>query len=165
MLTNHEEMLNLKKVRLSTIHTPLTAEPASELKRKWIPLKIVKMISSTAYKLDIPSNRNIHPVLHISRLLPYTTDDDRFPNRDKPASVYRREVTDIPPDFSEVENVIKTRKRVYKGRYRTWFLIKWKNFPPEDNSWEPFSSLNAATKLISKRQKLLIHCTGEVAKA
>ena len=133
-------------VRLSTIHTPLTAGPASKLKPKWIPLEITKKVSSTAYKLDIPSNWKIHPVFHISRLLPYNIDDNKFPNRDKPVPAHQRDVTELPPNFYEVEDIIKTRKHKHKGCYRTEYLVKWKNFPHEDNSWEPLSNLNAAAK-------------------
>jgi Chromo (CHRromatin Organisation MOdifier) domain len=137
-------------VRLSTGHVPLTAGPASQLKPKWTPDRITAKLPSTAYKLDIPANKNIQPVCHISRLFPYKADDDKFPSRNKPVPAHQREVADLPPNFYEVEDVIKARRRKHKGQCRKEYLVKWKNHPAEDNSWEPINCLNDASKMIRK---------------
>ena len=54
-----------------------------KLSSKYIgPFKIKKKISDVVYELDLPTDMNIHPSFHISKLKKYNVNDDElFPNR------------------------------------------------------------------------------------
>jgi len=93
------------------------------------PFHINKVISPVAYQLALPLAWGIHDVFHSSLLLPYKETTTHGPNFTRP-----------PPDLIEgeeeyeVEAVINHR---YHGRRRQLqYLIKWKDYPSSDNTWE-----------------------------
>lgn len=103
------------------------------------PYTITDVISSTAYKLDLPASLRIHPVFHISMLKEYKESED-FNRATPPPPI-------ILPDESEeyeVESILD--KRTLKGK--TQYLVKWLGYPLHDATWEPLSNLgNAKEKL------------------
>jgi len=48
--------------------------------KRYGPFKIIKMISSVAYQLQLPPSWKIHPVFHASLLLPYSETPSHSPN-------------------------------------------------------------------------------------
>ena len=95
------------------------------------PFKVLERISDVSYKIDLPKNFRIHPIIHIEELEPFPKD--KF-NREDP----------LPPTLVngheeyEVEKVLDKRKHYGKIQY----LIKWKGYPHSESSWEPESNLN-----------------------
>jgi deoxyuridine 5'-triphosphate nucleotidohydrolase len=73
----------------------------------------------------------IHPVFHVVKLKPHVTNE--IPER-TPPKVPDPIVVDGHEEF-EVEEIIDSRR--YRGKIQ--YLVKWKNFPIEANSWEPSS--------------------------
>lgn len=55
------------------------------------------------------------------------------------ASVERENVYDV-------ENILD--KKIIKGK--TFYYVKWENFPPEQNTWEPLSNLSNVRHLVKK---------------
>jgi Chromo (CHRromatin Organisation MOdifier) domain len=104
-------------------------------------------------------------VLHISRLLSYNINDIKFPNQDKPVPAHQPDVNDIPPNFCEVEDIIKSRKHKHNGCYRTEYFINWIDFPVDVNSWEPLSNSWEPLRKTSahSRQEMRIICAGAVS--
>mmetsp|Transcript_14973 Transcript_14973/g.23179 ORF Transcript_14973/g.23179 Transcript_14973/m.23179 type:complete len:134 (+) Transcript_14973:181-582(+) len=49
---------------------------------------------------------------------------------------------DVEEDFYEVEAVVGQRKK--KGRYE--YLIKWKGYASDQNTWEPIANLNKSAR-------------------
>jgi hypothetical protein len=51
--------------------------PTQKLTPKYIgPFKIIQVVSTTSYKLELPEMMKIHSVFHVSLLKPYKTSDD-----------------------------------------------------------------------------------------
>jgi hypothetical protein len=59
------------KVRLSTDNITLADYPSSKLRPRYLgPFTVIKVVSPVSYKLSLPSSMAVHPVFHVSRLLP-----------------------------------------------------------------------------------------------
>lgn len=122
------------EVWLSATNLKLSC-PSRKLGPRFIgPFKIKRVVNPVAFELSLPSSYRIHPVFHTSLLKPVTPSS--FPGREK-----------LPPppiniegeDEFEVEAIMDCRRRGGHIQY----LVKWKGYPPEDNSWEPSSNIHA----------------------
>ena len=100
------------------------------------PFEVKKRIKEVNYELRLPRNMRIRPVFHISLLepapadAPLETDIEMEPNQ-----------TDY-----EVEQLLDVRKFGNQWRY----LVKWKNYPSEENSWEPIKCLKDCPKRLEQ---------------
>ena len=86
-----------------------------------------------------------------ARPLKRPLDDNDISNQDEqlpiePAIKHYK----ISSEFYEVEDVISSKIAKHNGRFRKVFLIKWKNYPADANTWEPLCNLNAATRKLVK---------------
>ena len=99
------------------------------------PFRMKKPIGKQAYRLVLPTAWQIHNIFHISYLEPYQerTGSD--------------EATLIPPpdliddsEEDEVEEILEKRSR--KGELQ--YLVKWKGWGPEYNSWVPLGDMENA---------------------
>ena len=111
-------------------HTP-------KLAPRWQgPFCISKVVSPVAYQLALPLSWNVHDVFHASLLLPYRETTTHGPNFTRP-----------PPDLIEnqeeyeVEAIIN--HRYYGRRRQLQYLIKWKDYPSSDNTWEGAGDVHA----------------------
>jgi len=136
-----------EQVLLSTAHfAPPTEKqrPLRKLQPKFIgPYEIVKIISPTAYKLQLPSTLRVHPVFHISLLKRYKTSSPEFPREKCPPPPPVAIPGQEEPEF-EVEAILD--KRLYYGRPQ--YLVKWKGYPDHDATWEPLRNLENARELV-----------------
>jgi hypothetical protein len=106
------------------------------------PFKISKVITPTAYRLDLPETFKIHPVFHVSLLRRYHTENDRSQDTN---------FLDFIPSDSieyEVEEILNHRIRRGKRQY----LIKWLGYPQDDNTWEPEENLLNAKEILKEYQ-------------
>jgi hypothetical protein len=93
---------------------------------KWMgPLTIVGKVNEVAYRLDLPETLKWHNVFHVSLLRKYI-DGGRVQPPPLP------EIVAGEPEY-HVEKVLAHR---LVGRNME-FLIKWKGYAQEHNSWEP----------------------------
>jgi len=104
--------------------------------KRYGPFKIIKMISSVAYQLQLPPSWKIHPVFHASLLSPYSETPSHGPNFSRP-----------PPDLIDGEaeyevELIKSHRRHGRSR-KLQYLIKWKGYPESDNTWENADQIHA----------------------
>jgi len=122
-----------------------TQRPAKKLDDRWFgPFPIQKVINRNAYRLKLPRTfRRVHPVFHISLLRRWTPDP--IAERPKPHHP--------PPDIAadghveyEVEVILDSRIRYRKLQY----LVKWKGYGPEENSWQPVENLIHSPELIDE---------------
>jgi hypothetical protein len=111
----------------------------AKLNDKYIgPFKIIKVNSNHSYTLELPLHYRIHNTFHISKLKPYHS-----------SSYFQREQNTRPEPIInssnekmyEVESILDYRLVKIKKKPTGQMLIKWKNFPSSENTWEPISSL------------------------
>jgi len=103
--------------------------------------RIKRLIGMNAYELELPpSTGKIHPVFHISLLEPYHLNN--IPGRRSPT---------LPPvDLEETEYHVEKIRTSELRKGRVWYLVSWKGYGPDDDTWEPYENLQdvaAATVL------------------
>ena len=105
------------------------------------PVRVIKRVTDVTYKLEIPASWAIHNTFHVSKLRRYISNDDElFPGRSlKPMP----DIIDGNEEY-EVEAILAD-KRVGNT---TKYLVKWKGFGSDENTWEPESHLVHAKKIL-----------------
>ena len=119
-----------------------TTAPSKKLADKKLgPYKVLKKVSLLDYKLELPPKFNIHPVFHVGLLYPHETDkiEGRTPEPPPPIEVEGEEEY-------EIEKLIDAR--IWRNQKQ--YLVKWKDYPDSDNSWEPLKNITHADQAIAE---------------
>jgi hypothetical protein len=95
------------------------------------PFLIAEQRSAVSYRLQLPKDARIHPVFHISLLEPADP------------STPLQTTFDFEPQEEEVFEVEKLLER--KGQR---YLVRWKDYPPEEDTWETASTLENCQDMI-----------------
>ena len=109
------------------------------------PFTISDVLSPITYRLRLPRTWNIHLVFHASLLSPYRENSVHGPNFPKP-----------PPDLIageeeyEIDRILRHRGT---PRNRS-FLIRWKGYTAEEDSWIPEANLSHATEILKEYKDL-----------
>jgi hypothetical protein len=104
-------------------------QPTAKLApRRHGPFKIIQVMSAVNYRLELPTQWNIHPVFHIDLLTPYWETIMHGPNFTRPTP----ELIDGEEEYS-VEKILDSR-HFGRGR-RLQYLVKWEGYPDADNMW------------------------------
>ena len=99
------------------------------------PFPIEKRIGKVAYQLQLPAGSRIHPVFHVS-LLKKTIGDSNARCPTLPP------LTDDGALIIEPAEIIDTRWFKKEGKFFEECLVKWKNLPVEDATWENAAELH-----------------------
>jgi hypothetical protein len=122
-----------------------TTRPAKKLDYRWFgPFPIEQVISKNAYKLKLTAPfKRVHPVFHVSLLRQFIPDTiAERPQPTQPAP----EIDEEGEEVYEVEKLLDSRLRGPQLQY----LVSWKGYGPEHNSWEPEGNLKGSRRLIAK---------------
>jgi hypothetical protein len=120
-----------EEVMLSTANIRLKAVGSPKLLPRYVgPFKVTEKLSAVVYRLVLPERWRIHDAFHVSLLKPYHKSDRLQP---------------LPPplefdgddDVFEVERVLLHRDVKRGKRTVREFLLKWKGYGAEHNTWEP----------------------------
>jgi len=141
------------KVRLSTDNVTLADYPSSKFRPRYLgPFTVTKIVSPVSYKLALPSSMSLHPVFHVSRLLPWTSNpDDEFPNRPIPDQPIRNARDYVyGDDVYLVDRLLDCKIAVdpsSKARVKAqclFFLVRWSPpySDPSHDTWEPMRNLS-----------------------
>ena len=115
------------------------------------PFRILHPIGKQAYKLDLPTKWKIHDVFYVSLLKQDTTKKGRM-----------NELFPEPePEFDagnkyEVEAIMDSAVYAKEAEGHLpglYYLISWKGYPEEENTWEPSSAVMHLRKMISAFHK------------
>jgi transposase InsO family protein len=109
------------------------------------PFPVTAVVNANAYTLELPPQlQALHPTFNISKLKHYRDGRAAFPTRPRPF--------DRPPPEAQadsngdesftVERIVAQRRR---GR-RVEYLVMWKGYPPEENTWEPLAHLRGTAE-------------------
>jgi hypothetical protein len=103
------------------------------------PFEILDVLSPVTYRLLLPVGWRIHNVFHSSLLTPFNETEAHGPSFPPPVP----DLVDGEEEY-EVEGILKHKTK--KGK--THYLIRWKNCPPTEDSWEPADNLTHAKDVI-----------------
>ena len=109
------------------------------------PFTIIKVLSPIVYQLRLPKTWKIHPVFHASLLSPYRENEVHGKNFPAP-----------PPDLINGEEEYEIEKIIrHRGTPSShFFLIQWKGYSAEEDSWVPERDLKNAKSALASYKKL-----------
>jgi len=131
-------------VLLSTKDLVFKKRPSKKLIERYVgPYTIEEVVSSNAVKLQLPSLMRIHLVINISRIVRYKEQvKGQKKEEEKPIEVEGVEEW-------KVEKILNKKKIRGVEKY----LIRWKGFTAEDDTWERKENLKNAEKLIKEFER------------
>jgi Chromo (CHRromatin Organisation MOdifier) domain len=104
---------------------------------RWVgPFQVVKRVGSQAYELPLHARWRIHDVFHVSNLEGYRRDSSMQPL--PPAELLEGE------GEYEVESIVNHRRVNSTGRSKYEYLVCWKGYPAENDTWEDERNLRNA---------------------
>ena len=138
-----------QEVWLSSRNIPLKTAGTRKLVPRWLgPFKVTEQLGAVAYRLDmVASMKRLHNVFHVSQLKPYVPPANGRGKRSPPPIV----LEDGDLEW-EVEAILyhSIRKHKKRGKVVYDYLIKWKGFGIEHNSWEPEECLTNCKELLQE---------------
>ena len=126
---------------MSTKDLVFKERPSKKLMKRYVgPYAIEEVVSSNAVKLKLPSSMRIHPVVNVSQIVHYKEQvKGQKKEEGKPIEVERVEEW-------EVEKILNKKK--IRGVVK--YLIRWKSFTVEGDTWERRENLENAEELIEE---------------
>ena len=100
------------------------------------PFPIIKKVGKSAYHLQLPPTWKIHPIFNESYLTPY--NPPAFPIQKSPPPP-PPEIVDGLEQY-EVKEILDSQFHQNQLQY----LVKWKRYPSEENTWELERNLKKA---------------------
>jgi len=107
------------------------------------PYKVQKIVLSNVVKLELPSTVKIHPVVNVSRIQHYI-EQVEGQRKEQPALV----IIEGEEEW-EVEKILNKWKIRGKDKYLVW----WKEFTVESDTWEGRENLKNAKEAIKKFER------------
>ena len=134
------------KVLISTkdFSMELMKRATKKLMEKFIgPYVVRKIMSENAVELELPAALRIYPVVNVRRLVKYQEQVEG-----------QKKIPPPPIEVDgekkyEVEEILDRQERQGKMRY----LVKWKGYTAEENTWEGLKNLKNAREKIKEFEK------------
>jgi len=118
--------------------------PSKKLTERYVgPYAIEKVVSSNVVKLQLPSSIRIHLVVNVSRIVRYK-EQMKGQKKEEGKPIEVEEVEEW-----EVEKILNKKKIRGVEKY----LIRWKGFTAEGNTWERKENLKNAEELIEEFER------------
>jgi hypothetical protein len=105
------------------------------------PFRITKVLGPLTYQLDLPKTWKIHNAFHSVHLSPFNETPQYGPVKTRPPP----DLVDNEEEY-EVDHIVRHKKN-RQGRFL--FLIRWKGYGPDEDSWEPASNLKHAREILN----------------
>ena len=119
-----------------------TNRPSKKLDYKRLgPFKVLELVGTRSYRLELPRTMKIHPVFHVNLLEPHKNDqiEGRIAHPPPPVKVAGED---------EYEAQIILDSRVHRGNLE--YLVHWLGYPVSARSWEPADFLTNCPSLVQK---------------
>ncbi len=149
------------RVLLRAKNIKFKAAGARKLMPKYVgPFAVTARVGKASYRLELPSDggwQRVHDVFHVSLLRPYHTR----PGHELDVCPPPLKWSDGQPEW-EVEDILDHRLKRKRGCTDvrvSHYLVRWKGWPPEHDSWEPARNLDKSSDLVRRYQ--LTHGLGE----
>jgi len=136
-----EEWKRGDQVLLSTKDLVFKERPSKKLTERYVgPYAIEEVVSSNAVKLRLPSSMRIHPVINVSQIVRYKEQvKGQKKEEGKPVEVEGVEEW-------EVEKILNKKKIRGVEKYLIW----WKEFTAEGDTWKRRENLKNTEELIKE---------------
>jgi len=134
------------KVLISTNYfsAKLMKRATKKLTEKFIgPYVVKKIVSENAVELELLASLRIHPVVNVRRLVKYREQVEGQKKIPPPPVKVAGEKE------YEVEEILDRQER----RGKTKYLVKWKGYTAEENTWEGLENLKNAMEKIEEFEK------------
>jgi len=109
-----------------------TGRPVKKLDHKRLgPFPVSKVLANNTYELKLPNSMKIHLVFSVVKLTPYHAN--KIPEhvvKEPPPPIVKAGIEEF-----KIEEILDSR--MHQGKLQ--YLIHWKGYNLEDNSWEPAS--------------------------
>jgi len=115
-----------------------------KLTEKFIgPYVVKKIVSENTVELELPASLRIHPVVNVRRIVKYREQIEG-----------QKKIPPPPVEVAgekeyEVEEILDRQER----RGKTKYLVKWKGYTAEKNTWERLENLKNAREKIEEFEK------------
>ena len=104
------------------------------------PYKVKGIVSSNMIELELPKSIKIHPVVNVSRVQLYK------PQVEGQKKILPKPVIIKGEEEFEVEKILN--KRTIRGKEK--FLVRWKDYMAEEDTWESRENLENAKELVEE---------------
>jgi len=139
-----EEWKKGDQVLLSTKDLVFKERPTKKQMERYMGLYVIEeVVSSNVVKLQLPSLMRIHPVVNVSQIVCYK-EQVRGQEKEKGKPVEIEEVEEW-----EVEKILNKKKMRGVVKY----LIRWKDFTVEGDTWEKRENLKNIEELIAEFER------------
>ena len=118
--------------------------------------KIIKRIKKLTYKLKLFAHWKIEFVLSIQQFESISHDKDSYDRTlyDNSSEIYVKEDFD-DDEFYEIEKLINKRIIRMKRDHFTQYLIRWKKYDSEHDTWYTIDDLRNAAELVTDYERNL----------
>jgi len=106
--------------------------------------KVKGIVSSNAIELELPKSIRIHPVVNVSRVRLYKPQVEGQKKTPPKLVIIKGE------EEFEIEKIIN--KRTVRGKEK--FLVRWKGYTVEEDTWENRENLENAKELIEEFERI-----------
>jgi hypothetical protein len=129
------------QILLNSTNIQFKSPGTRKLMPKWIgPFTVSERIGLVDYRLELPPNFRVHNTFHVCLLKQFRADG-RFQPPPLPV------IIDDFPEY-EVESILGHRTRGSGARMKFDYLVKWLNYGPEHNTFEPAEHLTNAQETV-----------------
>jgi len=136
-----EEWKKRNRVLLSTKDLVFKERPVRKLMERYVgPYEIEEVVSSNAVKLQLLMSMKIHPVVNISQIVWYK-EQVRGQKKEKGKPIEMERVEEW-----EIEKILNKKKIKGVEKYLVW----WKGFTAEGDTWERKESLKNAGEALKE---------------
>ena len=134
------------KVLISTkdFSAELMKRATKKLTEKFIgPYVVKKIVSENAVELELPASLRIHSVVNVRRIVKYREQVEG-----------QKKIPPPPVEVAgkkeyEVEEILDRQEK----RGKTKYLVKWRGYTAEENTWEGLENLKNAMKKVEEFEK------------
>ena len=112
------------------------------------PCRVLKKIGANAYEIELPDGIEISPIFNVSNLYPYR-DEETGTGNEQPVIQWTKQMP--VAEKPQMEHILDKRvsRRTRRKQYFE-YLVKWKNHPVEDASWETKAEIQRHGQTVHK---------------